>query len=289
MTELFTVIVKESRYIFNRSRFLDAFPDSLISNILTLSSDTEIELTQPCITSYVMTLLQEITESLVLPLSIDKGEPLASASNYLGIDVLRIISAPQWKWICKDRIFAPSLMTLPVTKYTPDGEVDGCDKMELLFMWAVESNYPSLVEYLVGRGQDPSILDSLALRKVVYYEHISVMNVLLRDHRIDPNTSQDYCIRTAAELGNVEIVNRLLQDSRVDLTVYGNSALEAAVSNGHLDVVDRLLLDPRVNPREALILAYVYKHPAIIERIQDDSRITPEIIEKAVTDSTFIG
>jgi hypothetical protein len=50
----------------------------------------------------------------------------------------------------------------------------------------------------------------------------------------------------ASRKGFKDIVELLLKDSRIDPTADDNEALRSAIRNGHKDIVDLLLADPRV-------------------------------------------
>jgi hypothetical protein len=78
--------------------------------------------------------------------------------------------------------------------------------------------------------------------------HLSVVERLLADPRVDPSVYNNAAIRNACLSGLLSVVERLLADPRVDPSAYDNYAMRWASENGRLSVVERLLADPRVDP-----------------------------------------
>jgi hypothetical protein len=75
------------------------------------------------------------------------------------------------------------------------------------------------------------------------------VNRLLQDFSdLDPADEDNYAIRTASQQDHLSVVNRLLQDERVNPADDGNAAIGNASAQGRLSVVNRLLEDKRVNP-----------------------------------------
>ena len=108
---------------------------------------------------------------------------------------------------------------------------------------------------------------------------LGLLEVLLRDPRVDPSTGGNCAIRYASRNGYLPIVERLLQDSRVDPGDKDNCAIRWAALKGHVAVVERLLLDLRVSPNAdddyAICWAAVNGHVAIVERLLQDPRVNP--------------
>jgi hypothetical protein len=77
--------------------------------------------------------------------------------------------------------------------------------------------------------------------------HLSVVDRLLQDERVDPAARDNYAIGRASESGHLSVVDRLLQDERVDPAADDNFSIREASQDGHLSVVDRLLQHPGVD------------------------------------------
>ena len=78
--------------------------------------------------------------------------------------------------------------------------------------------------------------------------HTEVVNLLLKNPRVDPGSNNNYAIKWASECGHTEVVKLLLKDSRVDPGDDNNFAIRLASRNGHTEVVKLLLKDSRVDP-----------------------------------------
>jgi hypothetical protein len=82
--------------------------------------------------------------------------------------------------------------------------------------------------------------------------HLSVVERLLQDKRVDPSACDNYAVRWAAQFGHLAFVDLLLRDARVDPSADNNYAVRQAAARGHLAVVDRLLEDDRVDAAVAI-------------------------------------
>jgi hypothetical protein len=100
--------------------------------------------------------------------------------------------------------------------------------------------------------------------------HISVVERLLQDERIDPSANDNYAVQVAAQNGHLAVVERLLQDERVDPSADDNYAIRMAAFNGHLAVVDRLLEDDRVD----VAVAIQHSRPEHRKRFECRERLT---------------
>ena len=81
---------------------------------------------------------------------------------------------------------------------------------------------------------------------------ISIVDRLLQSNCVDPPdkeifTYNDILIYTISK-NYVEIVDLLLKDPRVDPSVNNNQAIRIAKSNDQIEIVDLLIKDPRVDP-----------------------------------------
>ncbi len=77
--------------------------------------------------------------------------------------------------------------------------------------------------------------------------HLSVVNELLKDPRVNPATEWNRPIILASERGYLNIVKRLLKESKVDPSYRENEAILNAFNHGHLKIVEELLKDPRLD------------------------------------------
>jgi hypothetical protein len=81
-----------------------------------------------------------------------------------------------------------------------------------------------------------------------YDGHLTIVERLLQDKRVDPSADDNKAIRWASDNGYLAVVERLLQDERVDPSANNNAAIQWAASNSRLAIVERLLQDDRVDP-----------------------------------------
>lgn len=222
-------------WTFSKEDLLSSYPESLITNILELSSDTYIEFTQPFITPQVMSVLVNISQHFIPTINPSISENLVKTGNYLNIDILAVIGSPKWAEICR---LHGKTFTLPLE-----------DKRGL-FRTAVNYNYVELIDYLIKNGVDPCIDDNYAIQQASNYGYLSLVNRLLQDPRVNPGIPTkrgDTPIRWASCYGHINIVNRLLLDPRVDPSEGGDTPIHWACQGNHTLIVERLLQDPRVN------------------------------------------
>ncbi len=71
-----------------------------------------------------------------------------------------------------------------------------------------------------------------------------MVELLLKDPRVDPSSNNNYAIRKASKNGCVKMVGLLLQDSRVDPP---SDTIEVASNHGHIEIVRLLLLDEYID------------------------------------------
>jgi hypothetical protein len=116
----------------------------------------------------------------------------------------------------------------------------------------------------------------------------AVLQLLLRDPRVDPSSRRNAPLLWACANGHADAVALLLADARVSPTEADNAALRSACRNGHARVVRLLLRDPRVNPsakQQACLLDAIkdghvhvvrqlIAHPAIDVAARDQSALT---------------
>jgi hypothetical protein len=93
---------------------------------------------------------------------------------------------------------------------------------------------------------DYTYCDNWPIRWATFHGHLTTVNKLLQNPKVDPSAFDNYAIMQAAINGHLEMVNRLLEDPRVDPSVFNNYAIYEAHRNGYSEVVNRLLQDERV-------------------------------------------
>jgi ankyrin repeat protein len=110
--------------------------------------------------------------------------------------------------------------------------------------WAIIMDNPLAVISLL---KDPRIFPHFeAMRYACEFGHKEIIEILLKDDRVDPSKYCNSAIREACYSGHKEIVEMLLKDSRVDPTDNDNEAIQHASMNGHKEIVEMLLKDSRV-------------------------------------------
>lgn len=131
-----------------------------------------------------------------------------------------------------------------------DTSVENNKKLSDLFKELINFNeYPEIVELLLKDGRvDPVAEDNNAIKFASENGHTETVKLLLQNSRVDPGARDNYAIRFASKNGHLEIVKLLLQDSRVNPGAQNNCAIRWASENGHLEVVRILLQDSRVDP-----------------------------------------
>jgi ankyrin repeat protein len=122
------------------------------------------------------------------------------------------------------------------------------------------------------------------LRDAAKSGHLSIVERLLQDEKVDPSADNNDAITWASVLGHLAVVERLLQDPRVDPSAQNNGAIQLASINGHLAVVNLLLEDPRVDPSAKNNCAIRYaansSHLAVVERLLQDPRVDPNVFHE---------
>lgn len=223
--------------------------------------DIDIEINMPFITMEVMDILLSIVNTSTIP-PVKSYKGLVTAGHYLGIDLLVIIGSPQYGYFIKEY---PDINIIDIEP----------DQISDTLRYAVMNNYISMVEYLIRNGVDLNIHGDNAIWEASGYGHLQMVNLLLKDERINPQSGGNFPIAISAEYGHLSVVDRLLQDPRVDPSVFENSTIIITSQNGHIDVVRRLLLDPRVNPGIGSIRrASENGHLEIVKLLLQDSRIS---------------
>ena len=126
---------------------------------------------------------------------------------------------------------------------------------------------------------DPSVHEHCILINACVHGDVQLLDLLLKDPRVNPAAIQNLAIRSASRNGHLAVVDRLLREPRVDPAAMGNYAFLWACECGHLPVVNRLLEEPRVDPSAersvAIIRASKYNMLDVVERLLQEPRIDP--------------
>lgn len=104
---------------------------------------------------------------------------------------------------------------------------------------------------LEHKWNDLTSVDNYAICFASKRDHHKVVQLLLKDARIDPSADSNSAVNMASENGYSEVVKLLLQHPKVDPSAMENKAIRKATENGHLEVVQLLLQDSRVDPSDA--------------------------------------
>ncbi len=86
-----------------------------------------------------------------------------------------------------------------------------------------------------------------ALVVACVYDQHNIAALLLKDNRIYSMKTFDLLVHHA---NKQNVINVLLKDSRIDPSMFGNKWLMRAVENGWIDTIELLLADDRVDPRD---------------------------------------
>lgn len=109
---------------------------------------------------------------------------------------------------------------------------------------ASAEGHSEIVSFLL-KWFDPSSKDNMALFMASYNNHVAVVDILLKDPRVDPTALGNSAFLIACYVGNLEIVERLLQDKRIVPTTLGLRDAFEAHYYGIVDIIcNHLGLDP---------------------------------------------
>ncbi|PRP85295.1 putative ankyrin repeat protein [Planoprotostelium fungivorum] len=117
---------------------------------------------------------------------------------------------------------------------------------QYLLKWFTSTSRTDIVELLLHLGGDPSVDGNRCLINAGASGVTDMVNLLLRDERVNPGDTNNATIRRAAMDGNYNVVECLLKDERVDPSDCDNSAITVATEMNHVEMVRLLLTDERV-------------------------------------------
>lgn len=149
-----------------------------------------------------------------------------------------------------------------------------------IFHALIDSDRPKIMKLLLPRLK-PHDENNKAIQYACELKRYEIVDILLKDDRVDPTVRFNIPIRRAAQKGFTKIVERLLQHPLVDPSALDNLAIAEAAKGGHDEILDLLLSDPRVNPADghnrALYSASLFNRLHIVEKLllNDDVRKGP--------------
>ena len=140
----------------------------------------------------------------------------------------------------------------------------------------------SLLLQIIKRGNiQPEMVNTIYLLMTCVNNSISLFKLLLNHPLTNP--SDNRILSTACTMGSFEMVQLLLKDKRVNPSDRENYALVQACSGNYIEIVKLLLQDPRVNPSSrnntCLVEACSFGKTKIVELILQDPRVDPSTEE----------
>ena len=139
-----------------------------------------------------------------------------------------------------------------ILDYIPSGTYPGIDNN--MFLCACETSQMALIKPFLARGINPSIHGNRALFIACYNNYIDLFQLLLNNPRINPSflRSVDYdglarsIVGVIVCRGHIELLDLLIKDSRVNLNINDNEGIRFAIYIGRIDIAQRLWQDPKV-------------------------------------------
>lgn len=148
------------------------------------------------------------------------------------------------------------------------------DTLSRIFISAVNNSNSGLVSRLI-LIVDPSYSNNLAIGNAAGIGNIEILNMLLRDRRVDPSDNDNRALYMATLHGRSEVVRILLAIEDVRNANLSDSFISAA-KHGYLDIVDLFLtmtsIDPSIRNNLALKEAFYAQHFDIVHRLTLDPR-----------------
>lgn len=129
------------------------------------------------------------------------------------------------------------------------------DPESYLLTFAIQGNQPKIVELLLKNNKiNPNYMNNYAVKLAIIYGNLEIVKILLKDKRVDPGTN---IISLASDFKptpeRLEIMKLLLKDSRVDPNEYDNYALKYIINNSNFEYLELLLNDKRFTNIRAII------------------------------------
>ena len=258
---MFTITLTEHKCskTFTRENFLSVFPNSMISNALELTSDVNIDITQPFVIPEVLDILHLMCEegemnyqsNDAIRANVDKS------ANYLGIDLLAVVNDPKFQelsWWQGGLNLSSREWVLANSKG--------------LLRHACSTGDMPLLRHIISQGVDPSTNPDIMSSR-----HPEVMTFLLADPRVDPSVNKNRALESAIDRDDLEMVKRLMAHPRITSPDGFFWQAFSAGTRFHMEIFKFLLADPRVDMSQWLY-TYTYggSHPnyKIIEGMVND-------------------
>jgi ankyrin repeat protein len=144
-----------------------------------------------------------------------------------------------------------------------------------------ENGHAAVVQLLLKDGRvDPTTIHNAPLYAAMRSGNADVVRLLLADARVEPgNTFINDAIIDNSERGRADMVRLLLADGRGDPSSQHNLALCRSVGRGHVDVVRLLLADGRSDPaahnNAAIKMSCEQGHADVVRVLLEDGRVNP--------------
>lgn len=120
------------------------------------------------------------------------------------------------------------LACLPRTKFMDIAMIKFCGRGYKLFF------------ELYDKWENPSYNNNYAIGLASCRGHLKVVELLLKDERVDPNADHYAAIRWASVKGRLKVVRLLMNDPRISESPAGRFAAMCAREKGHTDIVELL-------------------------------------------------
>lgn len=115
--------------------------------------------------------------------------------------------------------------------------------------YAARGNNLELIKYLESKGDvNMNRCEDLAIVRSVECDSIDVFNYMYHVHDADPAAHNNHCIKLACLNGNLELVNILLRDDRVNPSSDGNVPIRRAIKAKRFDIVETLIKSKNFTP-----------------------------------------
>lgn len=143
---------------------------------------------------------------------------------------------------------------------------------DIFFHWIREGEIGPILWLL----QDKQFYPEKGVIEAAKYNRVEILQLLLDNHRVNDITNGNALLE-AVYRGNIRIVEMLLKDGRVDVSIYNNLPLREAMRRRYYDIAYLLLQNPNVDPsakdNEALLLAIKRIEGGLLESLLNDERI----------------
>ncbi|KAJ1554480.1 hypothetical protein HK096_003354, partial [Nowakowskiella sp. JEL0078] len=151
---------------------------------------------------------------------------------------------------------------------------------DLALCAAVKSGNLRIVELLLkDKRVNPTVLYNYSEVWGNSEEHCKIMDVLLKDGRFDPAVNDNELFTIVADEGYFNLVANLLKSECVNPSTDYNAALRLSASRGHAKVIERLMKDKRVDPsdfgNEAIQLSSENGFYDVVQLLMKDKRVDP--------------